>query len=58
VFPDREIDVRHEPARAGEIARSFSDIGRARRALDYRPSVGLDEGLRMTRDWFVSLQRA
>ena len=58
VFPDREIDVRYEPARPGEIARSFSDITRACRTLGYRPSVGLDEGLRVTRDWFVSLQRA
>ena len=33
IFPDREVEVRHEPARAGEIARSFSDISRARDAL-------------------------
>lgn len=58
VFPGREVDIRYEPARAGEIARSFSDIAHARRALDYRPSVSLDEGLRVTRDWFVSMQRA
>jgi UDP-glucose 4-epimerase len=58
LFPDREIAIRYEPARAGEVSRSFSDISHAREALDYRPSVGLDEGLRITRDWFVNAPRA
>lgn len=58
VFCDREVEVRHEPARAGEISRSFSDISRARDALDYHPSVGLDVGLTATRDWFVNAPRA
>ncbi len=51
--------VRHEPARAGEIARSFSDISRAREALGYDPSVGPRRGARGdTRDWFVNAPRA
>ena len=58
VFPDREVPIRHEPARAGEIARSFSDISQARDALGYQPSVGLVDGLRVTRDWFVNSPRA
>ena len=58
VFPDRDVAIRYEPPRPGEIARNFSDISRASDALDYRPSVGLDEGLRATRDWFVSASRA
>jgi UDP-glucose 4-epimerase len=58
IFPDRDVTIQYEPARAGEIARSFSDISRARAGLGYQPSVGLDEGLRVTRDWFVSASRA
>jgi nucleoside-diphosphate-sugar epimerase len=58
LFPDREIAVRHEPARAGEIARAFSDISHARDGLGYDPSIGLDEGLATTRDWFVNAPRA
>jgi UDP-glucose 4-epimerase len=58
LFPDRDIDVRHEPARAGEIARAFSDISQAREALGYDPSTDLDEGLAVTRDWFVDAARA
>ena len=49
---------RYEPARAGEIARSYSDISRARDALGYDPSVGLAKGLSLTRDWFVNAPRA
>jgi UDP-glucose 4-epimerase len=58
IFPDREVVVEHEPARAGEIARSYSDISRARDALGYEPSVGLKEGLAITRNWFVNASRA
>lgn len=58
IFPDREIPIRYEPARAGEIARSYSDISHAREALGYNPSTGLEEGLSVTRDWFVNAPRA
>ncbi|MGZ4688621.1 MAG: NAD-dependent epimerase/dehydratase family protein [Acidimicrobiia bacterium] len=57
-FPEREIAIRYEPARPGEIARSYSDISRAREALGFNPSVGLAEGLSLTRDWFVNAPRA
>ncbi len=58
IFPGRDIPIRNEPARAGEIARSFSDITHAREELGYDPAVGLDEGLLITRDWFVNTPRA
>lgn len=58
LFPDREINVRYEPARAGEIARSFSDISKAAAGISYKPVVGLAEGLARTRDWFVGAARA
>ncbi len=58
LFPDRKIDIRYEPARAGEIARSFSDISKARAGIGYDPVIGLADGLARTRDWFVSAARA
>jgi UDP-glucose 4-epimerase len=58
LFPDRDIEVRHEPARAGEIARAYSDISHARDGLGYDPVVGLADGLARTRDWFVGASRA
>ncbi len=52
LFPHRDIEVLHEPVRAGEIQRSWSDISRARELLGFDPRVTLDEGLVCVRDWF------
>lgn len=56
LFPQR-VEIRHEPARAGEILRNFSDISKARAVLGYRPSVALDEGLKRTAAWFEAAYR-
>jgi len=58
LFPEREIEIRNEPSRAGEVARSFSDISRARAGLGYDPTTGLRDGLTRTRDWFVQTFRS
>jgi UDP-glucose 4-epimerase len=57
LFPDRVLEVHNEPARAGEIARAFSDISHARDGLGYEPVVGLADGLARTRDWFLGTAR-
>lgn len=49
---EAEVEVRYEPARPGEVQRSFSDISKARRVLDFEPTVTLEEGLRRTAAWF------
>lgn len=49
---DRTIEVRHEPARAGEILHNHCRIDKARAMLGYAPAVDLDEGLARTWDWF------
>jgi UDP-glucose 4-epimerase len=45
------------PARAGELARSALDSGRAGIHLGWKPWTSLDEGLAITVDWFRSLER-
>jgi UDP-glucose 4-epimerase len=42
----------HGDAKPGEQRRSCLDIGHARTALGWEPSVALDEGLRRTTDFF------
>ncbi|MDX6552268.1 MAG: UDP-glucose 4-epimerase [Gaiellales bacterium] len=49
----RDVDVRHEPARAGEIQRNYSLVDKARNRLGYEPDVPLRDGLRRTWDWFT-----
>jgi nucleoside-diphosphate-sugar epimerase len=46
------VETEHREARAGDVRHSLADIGRARELLGYEPGVGLEEGLRMTLDWW------
>lgn len=48
-FPDA---ARHAPARAGELARSALDPGRAEIHLGWKPWTTLDDGIARTLDWF------
>ncbi|MFZ4584517.1 MAG: NAD-dependent epimerase/dehydratase family protein [Acidimicrobiia bacterium] len=48
------VEVVHEPARAGEVQRSCSDISNAQRLFGFDPSTRLEDGLSRTWDWFVS----
>jgi UDP-glucose 4-epimerase len=51
----RKLEVRFEPARKGEIARSVCDITRARKVLGFEPLVTLAAGLQDTWAWFRSV---
>ncbi len=46
----RTAEVRHEPARPGDVRHSLADISYAREILGYRPLVDLEAGLRLTVD--------
>jgi len=41
-----------EPERPGDIRRSEADVALARDVLGIEPTVGIEEGLRRTVDWF------
>jgi nucleoside-diphosphate-sugar epimerase len=45
--------ARHEPSRAGDVRDSLASLSHSRRMLGYEPLVDLDEGLRVTVEWFV-----
>jgi UDP-glucose 4-epimerase len=42
----------HLPPRLGDVRHSLADISRARALLGYHPRVELEEGLRLTFDWW------
>jgi UDP-glucose 4-epimerase len=48
----------HEPARAGELARSCLAVDRARADFGLAPPIELTEGLRRTLDWVRTLPAA
>lgn len=48
----------HQPARAGDILRSWADISKAQKAFGYSPLVTLGEGLEKTIAWFKEAERS
>lgn len=50
--PDHPINFKE--SRAGEVYRNFAYYGLAEKLLGFRPTVGLEEGLARTWEWFVS----
>lgn len=38
--------------RAGDVRDSLADISKAKKAFDYTPQVKIEEGLKLTLDWF------
>jgi nucleoside-diphosphate-sugar epimerase len=50
----RSAHAKYAPPRAGDVRDSQSDILLARQKLGYAPSVGLEDGLRRTWEWFAA----
>jgi nucleoside-diphosphate-sugar epimerase len=46
------VEPIYKEARQGDVRDSQADITKARKMLGYQPTVGLEEGLRKTVDWF------
>jgi UDP-N-acetylglucosamine/UDP-N-acetyl-alpha-D-glucosaminouronate 4-epimerase len=44
----KPVAKRFEPSRPGDIRHSWAELSAAREVLGYRPSIGLEEGLRRT----------
>jgi len=49
-----ELDIQpmHDPARIGDVRESLADITQARAYLDYESQIDLDEGLRLSIDYY------
>ena len=54
----KNLEVKYDPQRDGDIRDSQADISQAREFLGYDPPVGFEEGLRRTFDWYRSTQQA
>ena len=52
VSSDAEIKVKYHDFRAGEIHTTYCDITKARKRLDFKPSMKLKQGLKLIWDWF------
>lgn len=48
----KDVEPEYREFRAGDVRYSLADISRARALLGYNPSVGLEDGLRLTMNWW------
>lgn len=48
----KKLEAKYEPPRDGDIRDSQADISKAREALEYEPTVGFEEGLQKTFEWY------
>ena len=48
-----EVRAEYAPARTGDVRDSLADLKLARSLLGFSPQVGLEEGLRLTIDWWT-----
>jgi nucleoside-diphosphate-sugar epimerase len=48
----RSPEPRYEQPRLGDVKHSQADVSAARAELGYQPNVTVEEGLRLTLDWF------
>ena len=55
-FANSNMDAQHRPTRPGDIKDSLADISKAVSLLDYSPEVSVEEGLKITFDWFANNQ--
>lgn len=50
----KQVKPLFSPKRAGDVQRTYADIDRARRLLDYRVQTRFEEGLKKTVEWFLN----
>jgi len=50
----KNATARYDPPRAGDIKDSQADITLARKILAYEPTIGFEEGLRRTWEWYAA----
>jgi len=52
-----EATIEHQPEQAGDVPKTWADIGRARELLGYDPRFPLADGLERFVDWFRNRRR-
>jgi UDP-glucuronate 4-epimerase len=46
--------IDHKPFHKADIMETWADIDKADRLLDWKPTIGLEEGLQRTVDWYLN----
>jgi UDP-glucose 4-epimerase len=54
----KPVERRYLPPRPGDLRNSWADVGEAREALGFVPTVSLEDGLRRTADFLLGRERS
>ena len=52
----KPLEAKYDPPREGDIRDSQADVSQAKKFLGYEPQVSLEEGLKLTFDWYRESQ--
>lgn len=52
---DRDVEVRYEPPRKGEVRHSVADVSKAENQLGFEPEISLNDGVEDYVSWLVSI---
>lgn len=58
VLGNLNAPIIYDEPRPGDVHRLLVDTTKAKNLLDFKPKVGLKEGLQMLRDWYLSLEQS
>jgi UDP-glucose 4-epimerase len=53
----KDLPIRYEPPRRGEVERTFASPARAKALFGFEPAYSLERGLQETVDWFIARER-
>lgn len=48
-----DVKIRHGEPRLGDVKRNFSDTSKAKQLLGWKSNMNLEEGLKLTVEWFL-----
>jgi UDP-glucuronate 4-epimerase len=49
----KKARIEQQPEQAGDVPRTFADVSKAKKLLNYRPSIQLKDGLKIFYEWFL-----
>lgn len=52
----KKAKIDQQPEQAGDVPKTFADINKAKRLLNYQPNTQLKDGLKKFYDWFLKNQ--
>jgi UDP-glucose 4-epimerase len=53
-----EAEIMHVEPRPGDVPRLLADSSKAKKLVQFQPTIGLQEGLARVRDWYLSQERS